>query len=180
MRRSRLNRRSRLLAGLSTGRTRQHHHASSAWPGFDARRALPIDCLPVIRALATFLALAALAASGPGAMLHVHAYEGHDHPDHHHGPAAHSHGQGDHYEHQDKKPGPRIEACDPGAHALTVVFTCVSPTAHQAPLADTTVADVTSPATVVVRGATITDVRAHSPPRLTDAPLRAPPVVHPA
>ena len=30
------------------------------------------------------------------------------------------------------------------------------------------------------RSVTPSDVRAHSPPRLTDAPLRAPPLVHPA
>lgn len=131
-----------------------------------------------------FLALAALLASRPASMQHVHVYEGHDHPEHHHGPAAHSHEQADPHRHHDEIPaatsGHRLESCDPGEHVVPVVFTCVSPTAQQAPLADVAVVGRVNPPDVVRCCATLSDVRAHSPPRLTDAPLRAPPVVRPA
>lgn len=118
-------------------------------------------------------------------MLHVHAYEEHDHPDHHHGPAAHSHEKAAHHQHREesspaKDGGTRVEPCDPGEHAIPVVFTCVSPTSHQISLDVTAVGVLLTPPVLVPCRVTPSDVRAHSPPCLTDAPLRAPPVVHPA
>jgi hypothetical protein len=161
----------------------ERYHEGSGSQRFDAARAEPIHFLAVIRVFTMLAALAALAASGPVSMLHVHAYEGHDHPDHHHGPAAHSHDEADHDRHRDESPGAtsiHLESCDPGEHAVPVVFTCVSPIAHQAPLADGAVAVLIVAPDVASCCATLSDVRAHSPPRLTDAPLRAPPVVHAA
>jgi hypothetical protein len=154
------------------------------WCGLTLDALSPYTPPSVIRVVTMFLALAALLASGPVSMLHVHAYEGDDHPEHNHGPAAHSHEQADHHRHQDEIPaatsGHRLESCDPGEHVMPVVFTCVSPTAHRAPLADVAAVARVDPPDVAPCCATLSDVRAHSPPRLTGAPLRAPPVVHPA
>lgn len=145
---------------------------------------MPIHFLSVIRVCTIMVALVAFVASGPVSMLHVHDYVGHDHAEHKHGPAAHSHGQAEHGRHLDGGPsttaGHRVESCDPGEHVVAVVFTCVTPIAHQALPADmTAVVRVTPPAVTPCRRA-LSDARAHSPPRLTDTPLRAPPVVHAA
>lgn len=137
---------------------------------------------PVIRLVTTYLVLLALPATIAVSVLHVHAYEGHDHPDHRHGPAAHSHEAASHHRHQDEGTGDgvRIQACSAGAHAVAAVFTCVASTCHQAPPVEAAVLVGGSLPPPVTPRVNITDVRAHSPPRLTDAPLRAPPLVHPA
>jgi hypothetical protein len=118
-------------------------------------------------------------------MLHVHAYEGHDHPDHHHGPAAHSHDALiDHADHTATAPADqgsvRLGSCDPSEHVVPFAFTCVSPTVHHVLGVGTAVPAVLAPNVLRCCRILPRDVRAHSPPRLTDAPLRAPPVVHPA
>jgi hypothetical protein len=138
----------------------------------------------VIRGLTMILALAALAASGPLRMLHVHAYDGHDHPDHHHGPAAHSHAPAHHIHHDVGSAGDAgaesLESCDPGAHVVPVVFTCISPARPQVVAAEPAVLVQLQLPSVAPAVVAIFDTRAHSPPRLTDAPLRAPPAVDPA
>ena len=115
-------------------------------------------------------------------MLHVHAYEGHDHADHHHGPAAHFHGEAAEHQHPDEGTSHdvRFESCNPGAHAVAAAVTCVASISQQAPFGEAVVVvRFTSPPPAPHR-VNVSDVRAHSPPRLTDAPLRAPPVVHAA
>jgi hypothetical protein len=127
-------------------------------------------------------------------MLHVHVYVRHDHPDHHHGPAAHGHGA-THHHHGDhetlygtERRGSRaghadeqttvFDACNPGDHAVQFVFTCIRADAY--PVLHLT-SIVSGPLAPTVEGwwrVAPSDVRAHSPPRLTDGPLRAPPVVH--
>ena len=136
----------------------------------------------MIRLVATYLVLLALPASSPVPVLHVHAYEGHEHPDHRHGPAAHSHEAASHHRHQDESTddGVRIQACSAGAHAVAAVFTCVASTSCQAPPGEAVVLVRVSSPPPMARRVKVSDLRAHSPPRLTDAPLRAPPVVHSA
>lgn len=126
-----------------------------------------------------------LSTSGSAALLHVHASAGHEHAEHHHGPAAHSHApvvprHRHHHQHEVAAHGngAEIEPCNPGDHVVPLAFTGVAAgqadvlapqaVAARAPAAPATTAVVLTPA----------DVRAHSPPRLTDAPLRAPPVAH--
>jgi hypothetical protein len=107
----------------------------------------------------------------------------HDHAEHHHGPATHVHAAAVH-RHADDGATPRtharVEGCDPAEHLVSVVFTYVVPDPPYAPrpvvMDRFELAAPTSVAVVVAES----DVRVHSPPRLTDAPLRAPPLVNPA
>ncbi len=72
----------------------------------------------------------------------------------------------------------RLEGCDPGSHAVAVVFTYVAPHPDHVPAPVPLEAILVAPPAPAWRHVTPSDVRAHSPPRLTDTPLRAPPVVH--
>lgn len=127
-----------------------------------------------------------LSTAGSTVLRHVHAYADHDHADHHHGPAAHGHSAVAHAHAPDRDApdahGPddaaRLEGCDPGEHAVSVVFTYVAPHPDHAPVPVTLETILVAPPAQAWRHVTPSDVRAHSPPRLTDAPLRAPPVVH--
>lgn len=128
--------------------------------------------------MAAIAAVALLSMSASTAQPHVHAYLGHDHPEHQHGPASHGHATVAHSHLADAyaaDDAARLEGCDPGAHAVPVAFTCVAP--HVDPVAVPVMRDtiVESPPEQSWRRVTRSDVRAHSPPRLTDAPLRAPP-----
>lgn len=116
-------------------------------------------------------------------LLHVHAYVDHDHPEHHHGPASHEHSAAAHphaWDSHAPDDATQLEDCDPDAHAVAVVFTCVAPHPDRVPAPVALATIIVAPPEQVWRHLTPSDVRAHSPPRLTDAPLRAPPVVHPA
>ena len=127
------------------------------------------------------VAVAMLTTSGSAALQHVHAYVDHDHVDHQHGPASHGHAAAGHA-HDPNSQAPddaaRLEGCNPGEHAVAVVFTYVAPHPDNVPVPVTLETIVVAPPGRVSRPITPSDVRAHSPPRLTDAPLRAPPVVH--
>ena len=134
------------------------------------------------RVFAALVAVAMLSTSGLAALQHVHAYVDHDHADHHHGPAAHEHFAVAHSHASGSHPpddAAQFEGCDPGEHAVSVVFTYVAPHSGHVPVTVTleTILLV-APPEQAWRQITPSDVRAHSPPRLTDAPLRAPPVVH--
>ncbi len=61
---------------------------------------------------------------------------------------------------------------------MSVVFTYVAPHPDHVPAPVTLETIIVAPPEQAWRHVTPSDVRAHSPPRLTDAPLRAPPVVH--
>jgi hypothetical protein len=139
--------------------------------------------MPVLRAVVAIVAVAMLTISGSSALQHVHAYADHDHADHRHGLASHAHTPPV-PQHQHDSEGPdgaaQLEGCDPGAHAVSVVFTGVAPRPEPAPVPLTLATVVVTSPDQVWRCVTPSDVRAHSPPRLTDAPLRAPPLVHPA
>jgi hypothetical protein len=135
----------------------------------------------VRRLIATVAVTAQLSISGSAALQHVHAYGDHDHAEHHHGLAAHVHTAAVHHHDEGGQTSTAsIEACEPGAHAVSVVFTYVAPQPDHAPVS--AVVDVFAfvPALTPLRAVPLADVRAHSPPRITDAPLRAPPLVIPA
>ena len=136
------------------------------------------------RLAALVLAHALVASSAMGSSLHVHEYVGHDHPDHHHGPASHEHHHAalaDQWHHapevDEDHPALRAEPCDPGRHAVAVTMGC----AH-VPQMHVDLADVPGPAIVVppapIRSATpVTDVRVHGPPFDLGIPSRAPPLI---
>jgi hypothetical protein len=136
----------------------------------------------VFRASAAVLVVAVLSISVSATLQHVHEYADHDHAEHHHGPALHPHPVAEHHD----RPGFRVsdrgselEGCDPGDHAVSVVFLCASPEPLNPPIpvmSDAVV--VAPPPEPAAIGVAPADVRAHSPPRLTDAPLRAPPLVN--
>jgi len=132
----------------------------------------------VHRVLAALVAVAMLSTSGSAVWQHVHAYAGHDHPDHHHGPASHSHVADRHTRAESQDETARLEGCDPGEHAVSVVFTYVAPQPDHAPVPVVLATLVVPRPEQPWREVVPSDVRAHSPPRLTDAPLRAPPLVH--
>ena len=127
------------------------------------------------------VAVAIALTSGSAALQHVHAYTDHDHAEHHHGPASHGHTAVTH-QHDSASHSPdeaaRLEGCDPGEHAVSVTITYVAPHPGDAPVPVTLDTIVAPPPERAWRHVVPSDVRAHSPPRLTDAPLRAPPVVH--
>lgn len=136
----------------------------------------------VFRGVVALIAVAMLSISGSASGQHVHAYADHDHADHHHGPASHEHhaaGHGRAHAHARHLPDApaHVEGCDPGEHAVSVVFTCVAAHTQGAPVPVSHETLLVPPADQEWRQITLSDVRAHSPPRLTDAPLRAPPVV---
>ena len=139
------------------------------------------------RVMALVLAQALVALSTMGSSLHVHEYVGHDHPDHHHGPANHGHEHSptadrdhhgsDHHAIADDDHGSTIEAesCDPGRHAVDVAMVCT-----YVPQVHVDVAELPSPGINVpsapVRSATsVADVRVHGPPFAARIPPRAPP-----
>jgi hypothetical protein len=137
----------------------------------------------VHRVFSALVAVAMLSTSGSAALRHVHAYVDHDHADHHHGPAshghsavAHSHAPDSHAPHD----AARLERCDPGEHAVSMVYTYVAPHPDHVPAPVRLETIIVAPPEQAWRQVTPSDVRAHSPPRLTDAPLRAPPLVDPA
>jgi hypothetical protein len=104
--------------------------------------------------------------------LHIHRYIDHDHPEHHHGPAAHEHRA----THPDGADGIHLEACDPGQHAMTVVFACAAPPQVDARDAEEMASRNPAPplgAHPLVRRH---EIRAHGPPFVRTAPPRAPPL----
>lgn len=60
---------------------------------------------------------------------------------------------------------------------MAVVFTSVAPQPGHVPVPVPLDPVIVTPPELAWRHAAPSDVRAHSPPRLTDGPLRAPPLV---
>ena len=131
----------------------------------------------VHRALASLLIPALIATSSVMTSLHTHAYDDHDHPEHHHGLAAHDH----HAEPPHPVDGTaHLEGCDPGTHAVSFVFVCATP-----PEMHGVDAEIGPPASLVPelraqRPVGYADVRVHGPPPRTHASPRAPPLIAPA
>jgi len=132
-------------------------------------------------ALALAQALVLSTASAPS--LHVHEYVGHDHPEHHHGPASHEHFHSeiaDHHTSADdgRHPSVQAESCDPGQHAVAVTMGCA-----QLRQVHVDVAELPGPATLALASpgrspASVSDVRVHGPPFDLGIPSRAPPLTH--
>jgi hypothetical protein len=127
----------------------------------------------MLRAGAALLAVLLLATFGPSTSLHVHRDAGRHAGRHHHGPAAHTH-------------APRVHHDAPGATAHLVAsdeehaeLIAVGQASTQqdsqrvAPAVVTAVYIAEQPPSAV-RSVWL-DERAHGPPQLPNAPLRAPP-----
>jgi hypothetical protein len=134
----------------------------------------------VVRHLAAVACVAWLVAAGSLPTLHVHASGDHDHPEHHRGPGIHSHRRPIEAAPAGAPAARRIAPCDPGEHTLSLSATAIAGTIglpHG-------LGPAATPHVIAIDGSPLAaaprDVRAHSPPRLSDGPLRAPPVVHPA
>ena len=140
--------------------------------------------IAVRRLVASSLVQALVLSTAMGSSLHVHEYAGHDHPEHHHGPASHEHHHstapdGHHFgDEAPDHPGVQAESCDPGRHAVAVTMGCA-----QVPRVHVQIAELPGPAipapTWSVRAAIpLTDVRVHGPPFDVGIPSRAPPLIH--
>ena len=136
-----------------------------------------------MRRLLAFVLIQALAVStAVAASLHVHEYAGHDHPEHHHGPASHEHHQAaiaddDHHDETQDHDLPvfQTDSCDPGHHAVAVRMGCAQvPQLHMA-MAELPSPTVVVPAEPVQSVTPVTDVRVHGPPFDSRIPARAPP-----
>jgi hypothetical protein len=135
----------------------------------------------VPRAVAILLGLVLASAAGQVSLLHIHLYSDHDHPEHHHGLAAHEHNRpAEHHDDGDHDQAVHLESCDPGQHAIALTMAC-------GPQPPTQASDGVGRSLILdgllapIRSVTeLTDVRVHGPPPLTEAPPRAPPLIFPA
>jgi hypothetical protein len=128
----------------------------------------------VHRALALLLIPALIATSGVASLLHTHAYDDHDHPEHHHGLSAHEHHAA--LSHPDDVL-PHLEGCDPGRHTVSFAFVCAAPLQVHAVDAELTLPATPAPGKQIERSVRHTDVRVHGPPLRTQASPRAPPLI---
>ena len=133
--------------------------------------------------LITILACVALLVGNESLpLLHVHDYADHDHPAHQHGPAfhGHEHAATNHHEPSAPSGGAHIAPCEPDAHVLALAAVAATPAPQHVHVVATPVTlfafTRVAPPPLEPRD----EVRAHSPPGLTDSPLRAPPTCHPA
>jgi hypothetical protein len=127
----------------------------------------------VDRLLALLLIPALIATSGAMSLLHTHVYNDHDHPEHHHGLAAHEH----HAEPTDPENGTaHLEGCDPGTHAVSFAFVCASPPHLHAADAGIGPPAPLIPELQIERAVGYADVRVHGPPSRSQSSPRAPPV----
>jgi hypothetical protein len=128
----------------------------------------------VHRALTLLLIPALMATSGVASLLHMHAYEDHEHPEHHHGLSAHEHHAAS--SHPDDGTA-HLEGCDPAKHVVAFTFVCATP-----PQVHAVEAELTLPATPRVEmriecNVRHADIRVHGPPPRTQSSPRAPPVI---
>lgn len=106
------------------------------------------------------------------APVHVHAYSGHDHVDHHHGPATHDHHRPATSSHDGDS---RLSSCDPAAHAVFLRLATTTATAAVVVPFAAVELYVLAPDSARGGAVALIDVRQHSPPRGTLLPARAPP-----
>ena len=140
--------------------------------------------LIAVRRLSTYVLIQALVVSTAlGASLHVHEYAGHDHPEHHHGPASHEHRPAtaaDHDHHAETADhdlqAVQADSCDPGHHAVAMTMGCAQVPQLHLPIAELPSPTVVVPAAPVQSVAPVTDVRVHGPPFDSRIPARAPPL----
>jgi hypothetical protein len=136
----------------------------------------------VRRLVAFLLAQALMVSTFVASSLHVHEYVGHDHPDHHHGPAAHDHDHPattdrDHHSHEENEDHPawQADACEPGRHAVSVSMSCACILQAHVDLAELPGPTVGVPSAPIRSTVPFTEVRVHGPPFDARIPARAPP-----
>jgi hypothetical protein len=133
----------------------------------------------VYRTVTILLALVLASTSGQVSALHIHAYTDHDHPEHHHGLAAHEH-QPPALHDDDDDDVIHLESCDPGQHALSITMgSAPLPQVHAIDGESATPGSV-APLVQLRSVHHVTDVRVHGPPTRTQAAPRAPPLIYPA
>jgi hypothetical protein len=133
----------------------------------------------VRRLLAIAVAFVFVGVVGRASPLHTHAYSGHDHREHNHGPAAHAHAQAPAH-HDEGDDSPHFDTCDPGQHAVPVTIGA-APLPHADSFhAESSNARIVARLVLVRSANTLTDVRVHGPPSLRHVPTRAPPPTFPA
>jgi hypothetical protein len=132
----------------------------------------------VRRAVAIALGAALVWSWGSGPARHVHVYTDHDHPEHHHGPAAH--------EHPAALPHPEdgaahLEACDQALHAVSVSpgLTCEPSSPVLGIDGDFVTPSIVHPERSSHRAVHLILVRAHGPPARGRTSPRAPPQICP-
>jgi hypothetical protein len=128
----------------------------------------------VQRVLALLLIPALIATSGVGSLLHTHDYTDHDHPEHHHGLAAH--------EHHLTPPHPddgvtRVEGCDPAKHTVSFASLCAAVLQVMVVVAELRVPSRLTPDLKDWQPVGYADVRVHGPPPRSQASPRAPPLI---
>jgi hypothetical protein len=128
----------------------------------------------VHRVLAWLLGPALLATSSAGSPLHVHPYSTHDHPEHRHAPAAHTHHE--FLAHPDDGKA-HVEPCDAGEHVVSLVFVWTEASQVHVAAADLSWPARPAPALPSWRAAGTTDVRVHGPPPSRRASPRGPPLI---
>jgi hypothetical protein len=127
----------------------------------------------VQRVVALLLIPALMATSGVGSLLHTHVYTDHDHPEHHHGLAAH-----EHYltpTHPDAGVT-RVEGCDPGIHTVSFASLCAAVPQVPVVVAEFREPGLQAPDLQSWQPIGYADVRVHGPPSRSQASPRAPPV----
>jgi hypothetical protein len=136
----------------------------------------------VRRLVACALVQALVVSTAAGTSLHVHEYLGHDHPEHHHGPASHEHhhaaiADDDHHDDTEDHDLPALQAdsCDPAQHAVAVRMGCAQVPPLHVDVAELPGPPILVPAVPVQSVAPVTDVRVHGPPFDSRIPVRAPP-----
>lgn len=128
----------------------------------------------VRRVLAVLLISALTALSGAGSRLHTHAYTDHDHPEHHHGLAAHGH----HAVPVHPADGAvHLDGCDPGNHTISFPSLCAAVPHVDAAIAEFCVAALPAPDFQRWRILGYEDLRTHAPPIHRQDSPRAPPVI---
>ena len=133
------------------------------------------------RMLASLVGLALMAAPGAVSPFHIHAYTEHDHPEHHHGPALHEHHHPQATLQHDGDHDPlRLESCDPGQHAVSLVMACASPPHLPIVVAERADPSRVEPSVTPTLNRLIVDIRVHGPPARGRIPPRAPPADVPA
>ena len=168
----------------SDGSTRPGGGARRGWhsPGVPFRLTLGhrLTYTRVVpRVIPVVLGLVLASTSGQVSALHIHAYTDHDHPEHHHGLAAHEHHRSAPH-HDEDHDAVHLESCDPGQHAVSVTMGC-APVPHVDAIdAQCANSSLVEPLVPVRSVQPFTDVRVHGPPPLTQAPPRAPPLIFPA
>ena len=131
----------------------------------------------VRRVLVLLVVQALIATSGVVSLLHIHSYGDHDHPEHHHGLAAHEH-------HGTRPHSPddtvRLETCDPRRHTMSFAFMCVGPPQSHPIDAEFVQPSIPVPELPEHPAVGPRDIRGHGPPALDLTSPRAPPTIFPA